>query len=199
MIHDGFLPTGSEPRCQQLLWNSEGKASVGRTPNHLPVIYARLEESVNMASSQIGHQSKQFQTEAFVPAQAQTGIQSVAGRKSQTKQADNEAPSFEGSIVELQNIVGQLEDGSLPLEESMEQFERGISLLRNCYQVLEQVEQRIEVLTSVAEDGTVETEDFDASATFDLPAAGAKSSDSDKPAARKPKTRRGPTSDESLF
>ena len=46
----------------------------------------------------------------------------------------------------------------------MEQFERGISLLRNCYQVLEQAEQRIEVLTSVAEDGTVETEAFDAAA-----------------------------------
>jgi exodeoxyribonuclease VII small subunit len=123
----------------------------------------------------------------------------VAGRKSQTEQTD--APSFEGSIVELQNIVGQLEDGSLPLEESMEQFERGISLLRNCYQVLEQAEQRIEVLTSVAEDGTVETESFDASATFDSAASQTKSGGSDKPApaTKKTKARRGPTSDESLF
>ncbi len=128
----------------------------------------------------------------------------MAGKKSQQKQAETEAPSFEGSIVELQNIVGQLEDGSLPLEESMEQFERGISLLRNCYQVLEQAEQRIEVLTSVAEDGTVETETFDAAATFDSPSGGAnsasgKSSTPDKPAPRKPKARRGPTTDESLF
>ena len=78
----------------------------------------------------------------------------MAGKKSQQDHAETEAPSFEGAIVELQRIVGQLEDGSLPLEESMEQFERGISLLRNCYKVLEQAEQRIEVLTSVAEDGT---------------------------------------------
>ena len=71
----------------------------------------------------------------------------MAGRKSGEEQVEHESLSFEGSIVELQSIVGQLEDGSLPLEESMQQFERGISLLRNCYQVIEQAEQRIEVLT----------------------------------------------------
>ncbi len=127
----------------------------------------------------------------------------MAGKKSQQNQAKTEAPSFEGAIVELQSIVGQLEDGSLPLEESMEQFERGISLLRNCYKVLEQAEQRIEVLTSVAEDGTVETETFDASATFASSAAtessSGRSSSSDKPVSQKPKARRGPTSEESLF
>lgn len=134
----------------------------------------------------------------------------MAGRKSQEEQTDNESPTFEGSILELQNIVGQLEDGSLPLEESMQQFERGISLLRNCYQVLEQAEQRIEVLTDLAEDGSVTTEPLDASATFDSqPAASKKSgekpdSSEDKPessktASRKSKSRRGPTSDESLF
>lgn len=148
-----------------------------------------------MASRQIGHQRKQFQTEASVPA----GNDTLVGRKSHTEQTDTEAPSFEGSIVELQIIVGQLEDGSLPLEESMEQFERGISLLRNCYQVLEQAEQRIEVLTSVSEGGSVETESFDASATFDAPGSGPKSEGSDKPATKKTKARRGPTSDESLF
>lgn len=128
----------------------------------------------------------------------------MAGKKSQRQQAETEAPSFEGSIVELQNIVGQLEDGSLPLEESMEQFERGISLLRNCYKVLEQTEQRIEVLTSVAEDGTVETDTFDASATFDSTSSGTNStsgnsSPPNQPAPRKAKARRGPTTDESLF
>lgn len=129
----------------------------------------------------------------------------MAGKKSQQEHAETEAASFEGSIVELQRIVGQLEDGSLPLEESMEQFERGISLLRNCYKVLEQAEQRIEVLTSVAEDGTVETETFDASATFASPpvteasSSSGKSRSADKPASRKPKARRGPTSEESLF
>lgn len=138
----------------------------------------------------------------------------MAGRKSQKTQkqddqSSEESPSFEGSILELQNIVGQLEDGSLPLEESMQQFERGISLLRNCYQVLEKAEQRIEVLTGIAEDGSVETSPFDAAATFDSASTGGKATrreaDSDEaesdsaPRTRKSKSRRGPTSDESLF
>ncbi len=134
----------------------------------------------------------------------------MAGRKSGEEQVEHESLSFEGSIVELQSIVGQLEDGSLPLEESMQQFERGISLLRNCYQVLEQAEQRIEVLTGVAEDGSVKTTPFDAVATFDSPSGGEKSAGSNSrtddapkndntPAPRKSRSRRGPTSDESLF
>ena len=76
-------------------------------------------------------------------------------------------PTFEEAVSELQAIVGHLEDGSLPLQESMLQFERGVSLLRNCYQVLEQAEQRIEVLTSLEPDGSVETAPFDGSSTME--------------------------------
>ncbi len=80
---------------------------------------------------------------------------------------DGESVPFETSLSELQQIVSQLEDGSLPLEESMQQFERGVHLLRNCYQVLESAEHRIEILTGTDRDGTVRTEPFDATATFD--------------------------------
>ena len=79
----------------------------------------------------------------------------------------DESPTFEASVSELQEIVGQLEDGSLALEESMRQFERGVALLRNCYQVLEQAEQRIEILTSPDSDGNPQTNPFDASSTMD--------------------------------
>ena len=92
----------------------------------------------------------------------------MAKKKAARKQSD-EAPSFEASVAELQQIVSQLEDGSLPLEDSMSQFERGISLLKNCYQVLEQAEQRIEILTGIGDDGSVETASFDATATVDQP------------------------------
>lgn len=84
----------------------------------------------------------------------------------QPPQSD-ESQSFEASVSELQEIVGQLEDGTLALEESMLQFERGVSLLRNCYQVLEQAEQRIEILTSTAADGNPSTEPFDGSSTLE--------------------------------
>lgn len=97
-----------------------------------------------------------------------------------------ETPTFEEAVSELQSIVGQLEDGALPLQESMLQFERGVSLLRNCYQVLEQAEQRIEILTSIERDGTVATEVFDASSTMEQQAA---KNDSGAQTARKPASR----------
>ena len=55
------------------------------------------------------------------------------------------------------------------LEDSMRQFERGVSLLRRCYQVLEQAEQRIEILTKTDEQGNPVLSEFDASATIDQP------------------------------
>ena len=124
------------------------------------------------------------------------GINFVAARKKTAKQ-DEEQPAFEDALRELSSIVGELEDGSLPLEESMLQFERGIGLLRNCYSVLEQAEQRIEILTSVSEDGTLETADFDAEATFDGSSGGSKSSS--KAAPRQTPSREVPGRDDFLF
>jgi exodeoxyribonuclease VII small subunit len=88
-----------------------------------------------------------------------------------------QTPTFEQSLDELQQIVRELEDGSLGLQDSMQQFERGIGLLRGCYQILEQAEQRIEVLLSMDADGSPLTAPFDASATAAAlgPAAGRRS------------------------
>ncbi|APF03876.1 TPA: exodeoxyribonuclease VII small subunit [Legionella pneumophila] len=55
---------------------------------------------------------------------------------------------FEQSITELEEIVRQLEKGELTLEESLKQFEKGISLARRCQNALNQAEQKIETLTS---------------------------------------------------
>jgi len=54
--------------------------------------------------------------------------------------------TFEASLKELEKIVSQLEDGDLPLEESMKLFEKGIRLSRECQERLSQAERRIEVL-----------------------------------------------------
>ena len=54
--------------------------------------------------------------------------------------------SFEKSLADLEQIVGKLEDGDLPLEESLELFERGIKLSRECRSRLASAERRIEVL-----------------------------------------------------
>lgn len=54
--------------------------------------------------------------------------------------------SFEKSLAELEQIVGRLESGDLPLEESLELFEKGIKLSRECRTRLTDAERRIEIL-----------------------------------------------------
>lgn len=55
---------------------------------------------------------------------------------------------FEKSMAELEEIVTQLEKGELPLEESLKRFEKGITLARQCQDVLNQAEQKIEMLAA---------------------------------------------------
>jgi len=59
----------------------------------------------------------------------------------------NDQPrTFEASLEALELIVQQLENGDLPLEKSLELFEQGIRLSRECQERLTQAERRIEVL-----------------------------------------------------
>lgn len=55
---------------------------------------------------------------------------------------------FEKSMTELEEIVAQLEKGELSLEDSLKQFEKGITLARRCQDVLNHAEQKIEMLAS---------------------------------------------------
>jgi len=55
---------------------------------------------------------------------------------------------FEQSMTELDSIVIQLEKGELSLEDSLQQFEKGITLARTCQTILNQAEQKIELLSS---------------------------------------------------
>jgi exodeoxyribonuclease VII small subunit len=54
--------------------------------------------------------------------------------------------TFETSLEALEQIVRQLESGDLPLEKSLELFEQGIKLSRECQDRLSQAERRIEGL-----------------------------------------------------
>ena len=58
----------------------------------------------------------------------------------------DQARSFEASLEALEQIVRQLESGDLPLEKSLELFEQGIRLSRECQERLSQAERRIEML-----------------------------------------------------
>lgn len=56
--------------------------------------------------------------------------------------------TFAETLTELEKIVGRLESGELPLEQSLSEFERGIRLAKEGQQRLQQAEQRIEILLS---------------------------------------------------
>ena len=57
--------------------------------------------------------------------------------------------SFEDALAELETLVEILEKGELPLDESLQKFERGIQLTRTCQEALKRAEQRVQQLTSL--------------------------------------------------
>ncbi|MFP6770475.1 MAG: exodeoxyribonuclease VII small subunit [Planctomycetaceae bacterium] len=87
--------------------------------------------------------------------------------KSKKKVSEEQSVPFEEALQQLQGIVEALESGTLGLEESLGQFEKGIGLLKTCNDVLERAEQRIEILTGVDAEGNPTTEPFDNQATID--------------------------------
>ena len=61
--------------------------------------------------------------------------------------ADVTKLSFERAIEELENIVKRLEEGKVPLEESVAIYERGEALKARCEDLLRQAEARVEKIT----------------------------------------------------
>ena len=72
---------------------------------------------------------------------------------------------IEEAMNELDSIVEAMESGQTTLAESLERFERGMVLLRSCHKQLDSAAQRIEMLSSISEDGDVSTVPFDGTAT----------------------------------
>jgi len=54
---------------------------------------------------------------------------------------------FEQALAMLNDLVGKLEAGELPLEESVAAFESGVKLSRRCESLLDAAEQRLQVLS----------------------------------------------------
>ncbi|HSV26983.1 MAG TPA: exodeoxyribonuclease VII small subunit [Sedimentisphaerales bacterium] len=52
--------------------------------------------------------------------------------------------SFEEAIKTLTEIVTKIEQGQIPLEASLEQYEKGMSLIRHCRGILQAAEKRID-------------------------------------------------------
>jgi len=72
------------------------------------------------------------------------------------KEMSIETMAFETALTELANIVAELENGNLPLKESLTLFERGQKLADRCNLQLEQASLRVEQLTSDGEIVTID-------------------------------------------
>jgi exodeoxyribonuclease VII small subunit len=69
--------------------------------------------------------------------------------------------SFEQSMERLSHIVEKLEQGELPLEQSLQLFEEGVRLSRMAQERLDTAQQRIERLLTVDSQGRARTAPFE--------------------------------------
>lgn len=65
--------------------------------------------------------------------------------------------TFEEAITQLGDIVRKLDTGSTSLDEAMELFEKGIRLTKECNKMLDEAEQKVNILIKNA-DGSVSAE-----------------------------------------
>ena len=59
--------------------------------------------------------------------------------------------NFEEAIAGLTEIVGRIEQGQIPLQDSLAQYEKGMALIKHCRNILQQAEQRIDKITQEQE------------------------------------------------
>jgi exodeoxyribonuclease VII small subunit len=67
-------------------------------------------------------------------------------------------PKLEESMAEISQLIDQMEHGEQSLEQSLAQFERGITLIKHCHKILETAEQKVQIL--------VQTQDQEKLTTF---------------------------------
>jgi exodeoxyribonuclease VII small subunit len=92
-----------------------------------------------------------------------------AQNMAERKQKDGiEKLNFEQAIKELTTIVGKIEQGQIPLQDSLDQYEKGMALIKHCREILQKAEKRIEKI-SEAEDKKKKKSDPEKPETEDLP------------------------------
>ncbi len=55
--------------------------------------------------------------------------------------------TFEQAIRQLTDIVGKIEQGEIPLQDSLNQYEKGMALIKHCKDILQKAEKRIEKIS----------------------------------------------------
>jgi exodeoxyribonuclease VII small subunit len=93
-------------------------------------------------------------------------------RRKPASAADNDgAPTFEEALAGLEAIVEAMENEQLPLEELVDQYEKGSKLLERCESVLDAARERIELITlrAQADDAGPSGDDHPAATPADEP------------------------------
>jgi len=73
--------------------------------------------------------------------------------------------SFEQALAKLEGIVGAIEDGDVSLEQSIEEYAEGITLIKQCRTILDDAEKKIQVLSKgvggqLTPDGDLDADDL---------------------------------------
>lgn len=79
------------------------------------------------------------------------------GRDSQ----DDDLPTFETAMSDLEVIVRKLESGTQPLDKMLEEYARAVELVQYCHKHLDTARRRIAQLESVRSDGTAVVQEWD--------------------------------------
>ena len=81
------------------------------------------------------------------------------------KRKDNkneiESLSFEQAIENLTEIVDKIETGQVPLAESLQQYEKGMAMIKHCRKILLDAEKRIEEIAENETEEAIEEDDED--------------------------------------
>jgi len=67
--------------------------------------------------------------------------------------------TFEQAIKELTAIVAQIEQGEIPLQDSLAQYEKGMALIKHCREILAKAEKRIEDISTSARQSQNDTDE----------------------------------------
>ncbi len=115
-------------------------------------------------------------------------------KKAKARRSEPETtPRFEDALGRLEKIVANLEDGQLPLDKALADYEEGIRHLKVCYHLLENAEQRIELLQGTDDAGEALAE------PFEPPPSGGSDAKQPRGTRRRAGSRRAVDDDRSLF
>ena len=78
-----------------------------------------------------------------------------------SKAKSSEAVDFETTLEQLEDLVQKMESGELGLEESLQAFERGVKLTRQCQTALKDAELKVQALTADDKLEDLDLEDLD--------------------------------------